>query len=428
MEDEMVKAKENLDLSRVGPGTPMGELMRRYWQPIAASADVNEREHTKMIKILGEELVLYRNRQGGIGLIGPRCAHRNSSLLYSVPEDNGLRCCYHGWVYDNTGQCIEQPNEPKNFSDKVKIPSYPVEEIGGLIFAYLGPEPAPLLPKWDVLAWDNVTRKISVAILPCNWLQCMENSLDPVHFEWLHRYYGTYQIALQNPEKSMSEWNSQTAQRGKRHVKLGFELTDYGIIKRRLLEGEDETEDHWRMGHPILFPNVLRVGLGDWHGLHYRVPMDDTHTLHIMCDLVLAKPGEKATEQKVVPATYWPLYDKDNKLIQVFDGPFEPYHVVAQDQVAWIAQGDISDRTTETLGATDLGIVWYRNLLKDQMSVVAQRGEPMNTHRDPSKNECIVLPAELSRYPGDGANEQGGPFKDFVPRRPDYEMLLKQDR
>lgn len=420
----MVKTAENLDLSCVGRGTPMGELMRRYWHPIAASADVNDRQHSKLIKILGEELVLFRNRRGGIGLVGPRCAHRNASLLYSVPEDNGLRCCYHGWLYDQTGQCLEQPNEAKSFAKKVKIPSYPVEEIGGLIFAYLGPLPAPLLPRWDVLAWGNVTRKISAVVLPCNWLQCMENSLDPVHFEWLHRYYGTYQIMLKNPDSVLSDWDLSTQQRGKHHVKLGFELTDYGIIKRRLLEGENESEDHWRMGHPILFPNVLRVGMGNWHGLHYRVPMDDTHTLHIMCDLEIAKPDEDLPTQNVVPVTHWPLYDKNDNLIQVLEGEFEPYHVVAQDQVAWIAQGPISDRTTETLGVTDAGIVWYRQILQQQMDKVARGQEPMNVHRDPKKNQCIVLPAELSRYPGDAENETGGPFKDYTPPRPDCEMTL----
>lgn len=420
----MLSPELNAELTNVGPGTPMGALMRRYWQPIAASAEITHRDPTKLIRILGEELVLYRDRKGTVGLIGPRCAHRNANLLYSVPEQNGLRCCYHGWLYDKTGRCIEQPNEPRDFSSKIRIPAYPVEELGGLVFAYLGPEPVPLLPKWDVLGWENVTRKISYAILPCNWLQCMENSLDPVHFEWLHRYYGTYEIMRRNPERKLEDWDTQTFQRGKHHMKLGFELTEYGIIKRRLLEGEDESEDHWRLGHPILFPNVLRVGLNDWHGLHYRVPIDDTHTLHIMCDLQLPKPGVTVEPQEVVPAVHWPLVDESGRLNMIFDGPFEPYHVVAQDQVAWIAQGEISDRTNEKLGATDIGITWYRKLLRQQMDLVAKGGEPMNVHRDVGKNDCIILPAELSRYPGDAEGETGGPFKGFVPRRPDYEKTL----
>jgi 5,5'-dehydrodivanillate O-demethylase len=420
----MLSAKDNDALTRVGRGTPMGELMRRYWQPIAASGQVSAREPTKLVRILGEDLILYRDRKGGVGLIGPRCAHRNANLLYAVPEENGLRCCYHGWLYDQTGQCIEMPGEPRDFSSKVKIPSYPVQELGGLIFAYLGPAPAPLLPRWDVLAWGNAMRKISIAVLPCNWLQCMENSLDPVHFEWLHRYYGTYELLRTDAHRELSEWDSQTAKRGKHHVKLGFELTEYGVIKRRLLEGEDERADHWRLGHPILFPNVLRVGLKSWHGLHYRVPVDDETTLHILCDITLPAPGEVCETQDPAPYKVWPLYDENNRLIHAFDGPFEPYHVVAQDQVAWIAQGTISDRSTEVLGATDAGIIWYRDLLKNQISRVASGEEPMNVLRDPSKNECIVLPAEYSRYPEDPMDVTGGPFKSYTPRRPDLERIL----
>lgn len=420
----MLTPEQNAELTQVGPGTPMGALMRRYWQPIGASAEVTDRQPTKLVRILGEDLVLYRDRKGSLGLIGPRCAHRGTSMFYAVPDECGLRCCYHGWLYDKTGQCIEQPNEPRSFADKIRIPSYPVQELGGLVFAYLGPDPAPLLPNWDVLAWENVTRKISSVVLPCNWLQCMENSMDPVHFEWLHRHFGTFEILRQDPKRKLNEWEGVSGQRGKHHTKLGFELTEYGVIKRRLLAGEQESEDHWRVGHPILFPNVLRVGMGEWHGLHYRVPIDDFQTLHIMCDLDVPKAGEKVERQDVVPAMHWPLYDEAGRVQMVFDGPHEPYHVVAQDQVAWIAQGAVSDRSAETLGATDIGITWYRRLLKQQIDLVASGMEPMNVIRDPAKNNCIVLPVESTRYPGDADDEVGGPFKDYVAGPPTFEKIL----
>ena len=419
----MLTKEANEDLSRVGPGTPMGALMRRFWQPIAGSAEVSEREPTKAIRILGEDLVLYRDRSGKLGLIGPRCAHRNANLLYAVPECNGLRCCYHGWLYDETGLCIEQPSEPRPFRNPVKIPAYPVQELGGLVFAYLGPDSVPELPRWDVLAWENVSRRISVAILPCNWLQCMENSLDPVHFEWLHRYYGTYEIVRQNPVSELSDWHLSTGQRGKHHLKLGFERTDYGIIKRRMVEGETEMDDHWRLGHPILFPNVLRVGMYNWHGLHYRVPVDDVTTLHIMLDVDLPEPGAEAPKQNSVPVKHWPVIGEDGKIIQIFDGPFEPYHVVAQDQVAWIAQGPISDRKTENLGATDAGIVYYRKLLKEQLELVAKGSKP-TIGRYSAPTDCFTLPCENVRYPGDAKGETGGPFKDYVAPKPTVEIPL----
>ena len=411
-------ATQNDKLSRVGPGTPMGELMRRYWQPVCASGEITERQPSKAIRVLGEDLVLYRSPGGSLGLIGPRCAHRNMSMLYAIPESNGIRCAYHGWLYDATGQCIEQPSEPrsKEYSKRIRLPGYPVQELGGLVFAYLGPSPAPLLPRWDVLAWENVTRKVTFSVLPCNWLQCMENSMDPVHFQWLHRYYGTWEMERQDPSRKMDRWNAITGNRGKEHLKIGFELTSYGVIKRRLLEGDTEANDHWRIGHPILFPNVLRVGAPDTHGLHYRVPIDDEHTLHIMCDLRLPDYGTSAEPQDVVPFEAIPVFDETGRVLG--------NDVVPQDQVAWIGQGTISDRSTEHLGATDAGIVWYRRLLDQQMDLVKGGGEPMNVHRDPAKNECIVLPQEFARYPGDPKGQSGGPFKDYVPGKPDLEISL----
>ena len=141
----MLTTEENERLTRVGPGTPMGELMRRYWQPIAAAAELDENP-VKQVKLLGESLVLYRNLRGGLGLIGDTCPHRSVSMLYGIPENEGLRCPYHGWMFDCVGQCVEMPAEApgSTFPSRVKIEGYPVEELAGLVFAYLGPAPAPL--------------------------------------------------------------------------------------------------------------------------------------------------------------------------------------------------------------------------------------------------------------------------------------------
>jgi len=151
--DVMLSAQENERLTRVGPGTPMGELMRRYWHPVAAAAELDTHP-VKPVKILGESLVLYRDLQGRLGLISDTCPHRRISLEYGITEMEGLRCPYHGWMFDQTGQCIDMPAEPADstFPCRVKIAGYPVEELGGLIFAYLGPEPGPLVPRWDLFA------------------------------------------------------------------------------------------------------------------------------------------------------------------------------------------------------------------------------------------------------------------------------------
>src|SRR5271154_4217502 len=139
----MLTAEENVRLTRVGPGTPMGELMRRYWHPIAALAEMKS-AWTKRVRLLGEDLVLFRDRSGTFGLIEDLCPHRRASLAYGIPAIDGIRCPYHGWKFDATGACIEQPNEPEDssFKDKVTTTAYPVGELGGLLWAYLGPLPA----------------------------------------------------------------------------------------------------------------------------------------------------------------------------------------------------------------------------------------------------------------------------------------------
>jgi 5,5'-dehydrodivanillate O-demethylase len=178
----MLSREENELLTQVGRGTPMGQLLRRYWYPIAASSELIERP-TKAVRILGEDLVLYRDKQGRPGLIAPQCAHRRMSMLLGIPENDGLRCPYHGWLYGSDGKCLEQPYEcaedpDSAFKDRIRLTAYPAKELGGLVFAYLGPEPAPLLPRWDLLVRDGVLRDIGAAVIPCNWLQIMENALS----------------------------------------------------------------------------------------------------------------------------------------------------------------------------------------------------------------------------------------------------------
>ena len=144
----MLTREANERLTRVGPGTPMGKLLRRYWHPVATVARTRRRAGPA-VTLLGENLALFRCDSGELGLVAQRCPHRGASLAYGIPEDDGLRCPYHGWKFDGGGQCLEQPAEPADstFKDRVQIPAYPVQELGGLIWAYLGPEPAPLLPR-----------------------------------------------------------------------------------------------------------------------------------------------------------------------------------------------------------------------------------------------------------------------------------------
>lgn len=403
----MLTQEQNEKLTQVGKGTPMGELMRRYWHPIAGSAQLTADNPTKEVRLLGEDLVLYRDSKGVVGCIEPSCAHRKASLAYGIPEENGIRCAYHGWIFNEHGQCVDQPSEPEGskFKDKVRLKAYPTEELGGLVFVYMGPLPAPALPKWDVLSWEGHKDNWSV-MLPCNWLQCQENSLDPLHFQWLHRYWGGWQMNRMKSPDERDAWNSVMGARGADHKKIGFEITDYGVVKRRLVGDEQESDDHWAIGHPILFPNILRVS----HGLEIRVPVDDTHTLHVITNY--RQYNEDEAPQAQVPFDERPLFDENGRIVRDY--------VAAQDQVAWVIQGPVMDRTSERLGVTDVGLIMFRRMLDEQMDVVADGGTPMNVYEeDPG---TIVLPCEYYMYPG--YEEIGGPFRGNTPRTPDVEASL----
>jgi len=389
----MLTAQENERLTRVGSGTPMGELLRRYWQPIAATSELDNNP-VKEVKLLGESLVLYRDRSGQLGLIGDTCPHRRISLLYGIPETDGLRCPYHGWMFDQTGQCIEMPAEPADstFPCRVKIAAYPVHELAGLIFAYLGPEPIPLLPRWDLFVWDNVLRDTGSAVIPCNWLQIMENSLDPVHVEWLHGRFSDYVLERQGRSDLKRQFYraGQVGGNGA-HQKIGFDAFDYGIIKRRVVTGGSEQAPEWRIGHPILFPNILRVG----SNFQYRVPVDDEHTLHVWYTAYPQPPDIEVPNQETILHYEVPLpFDERGRVDwSKLDNNS------GQDIVAWVTQGAITDRSREKLGESDKGIIMYRRMLQQQLAIVERGGEPMNVFRDPAHNKRIDLPWEGQEDP-----------------------------
>jgi len=384
----MLSVQENDALTRVGKGTPMGELMRRYWHPIAAAGELEERP-TKQIRLLGEDLVLYKDRSGTIGLIDRLCAHRRVDLSYGIPEENGLRCMYHGWMYDETGQCIEQPFEETvhpdgRFKDKVKIAGYPVKVAAGLVFAYLGPQPTPELPMWEPLTWDNAVRDIAVSHLDCNWLQCQENSLDPVHVEWMHVYFGRY-------SQEGNNWSGPSALLElPGHQKIGFDEFEYGIVKRRVFEGYSEEDDDWKHGHPVFFPNILMVGSEVSVTFQWRVPIDDEHTLHVSLYTWRGAPGAVTPTQDIVPYRETALKDEQGRWIVDL--------VFNQDFMAWATQGPIAKRNLEKLGQSDMGIIMFRKQLRRELNIVADGGEPMNVFRDANKASCLVAPLEQVKF------------------------------
>jgi len=379
----MLTKEQNQRFTQVGPGTPMGNLYRRYWMPFATAAQLHEHP-TRAISLLGEHLIAYRDRSGNYGLIQEYCPHRNVNLLWGIPEAEGLRCPYHGWLFDNAGNCLEQPAEAPDstFKDRVQIQSYPVEELGGMLWAWMGPEPRPMVPHWEALVKEGV-RDIGWAVLPCNWLQIMENSLDPVHVEWLHRYFSNYVLErLGQEHDDPSFWRAHALV--KPHEKIGFDVFQHGIVKRRVLKGDDENHANWRIGHVICFPNMLRQD-------QIRVPMDDTHTLYWWYNVHRKRPEDADQRPEEIPIYKVPLPGVDREGLPIWD-------IVdnnsGQDNFAWASQGPVTPRWTEHLGESDKGIILYRRLLSRQMRIVEDGGDPMNTFRDPAGNVSIHVPHE----------------------------------
>ncbi len=382
----MVTAEENMLLTQVGAGTPGGELLRRYWYPIAAVAELDENP-VKAVKLLGESLVLYRDRSGTLGLIDSLCAHRRVNLALGVPEEQGLRCPYHGWRFGETGQCLEQPAEKRPYADKVKIKAYPVRVACGAVFAYLGPLPAPELPMWDLMRAENVLHEIAFATLPCNWFQSIENAVDQDHLDWLHVAFSDYVLERQGrPDLKKRFWRpgefKGEGDRGRLKEML-YERNSLGILRRAIYG--DRTKDHpdYRIGIQVVFPNFARAV----NDLQIRVPVDDTHFTYFLIRAHWLKPGDQAQQDKV-PYFHIPIpMDSEGKISW---GDLDAH--ATQDMAAWVGQGPIADRTKERLGESDRGIRLLRQMFIEQARIVAQGGDPMNFYRDPEVANNLQIP------------------------------------
>ena len=361
----MLTAEENAYLTRVGPGTPAGELLRRYWHPVAIAADLTQESPTKFVRILGEDLVLFVTPEGDAGLLNDRCAHRGASLSYGRVEARGIACAYHGWLYDTKGNCLETPAEPagSSFCLTVKQKAYPVQKLAGLYWAYLGPQPAPMIPKYDVWARTDGWHWLrALPQLDCNWLQAMENSVDTAHLHVLHQELVTDGFTVESTTRGTID----------NLVKYEMEEFEHGILKRRYFR-DGKVEEH-----PLLFPTILRQA----NRTQIRAPIDDTHTwivyVHFVPDTADARPNKDE-----VPVHYRKPFKNPLGARHPFT-KFRMDEVDAQDFMAWETQGPILDRTRERLAGSDRGVVMYREMLKREIEKVQRGLEPMNVFRDPN--------------------------------------------
>jgi phenylpropionate dioxygenase-like ring-hydroxylating dioxygenase large terminal subunit len=353
------------ELTRVGRGTPMGELLRRYWHPVGLAADACATP--KMVRVLGEDLVLFRDRAGRPGLVYPRCAHRGASLFYGKTEDRGIRCCYHGWLFDVEGKCVEQPCSGRAGTgasgSPVRQPSYPLVERYGLIFAYLGPpERKPLLPRYNLLeelaegefleADDSSIGSGGPAIVPCNWLQHFENVMDPFHVPVLHGLFSGTQFT--DRMNVVPEVRFEHCPHGVRSVQLRTLAS--GQVQRRVTEA--------------VLPTIRAVANpraeddGPCSLLGWVLPLDDT-SFRIYSAGRVRQAGALGAIRSRFNGKLWSELTEEEH--QLFPGDYE----------AQVSQGAITLHSEEHLVSSDRGVVMLRTLLERQVKAVAAGGDPI---------------------------------------------------
>ena len=365
----MLTREENEMITRVGPGTPAGELLRRYWFPVGVASELTAESPTQIVRILGETLVLFRDKKGNVGLLNDRCSHRGASLCYGRVEERGIACPYHGWLYDTKGNCLETPAEPaeSKFHLTVKQKSYPVQKLVGLYWAYLGPQPLPLIPNFDVWFRKDGHRKIFIQPqLDCNWFQAMENSMDPAHLQILHQDTANRGRPIQDSTRGLTDDVQE----------FDFYEVSYGLMKRRTYKNGMIDE------HPVIFPNILRQGnVGQ-----IRVPMDDTHTKVYFVRFFPAENGE-IVENDEPPVEYIKPYKNPPDALHPYT-KFRMDMVQAQDHMAWETQGPIADRTTERLTSSDRGVILLREVMFRELKKV-QAGSRSHGHRSRCGEQSI---------------------------------------
>ena len=370
----MFSIEENRRLTQVGAGTPAGEMLRRYWWPVAFADEVRG-PRPKLVKLLGEDFVVFRDGAGHLGMLESQCAHRRTSLKYGRVEKDGIRCCYHGWKFDRTGRCLETPPEEEGstLKDRVSMAAYPVEEAGGLVFAYIGPRPAPLLPRYDMFVHAAGTRYVWGFTDHCNWLQSAENAADGTHLHWLHA--GPYPFyAAKRPQ-------------------IDIHRRAYGFDYVSRVEGipaEKYTS--------LVFPACNRFAsgraeqaMGARQNMLFRTPADDTHSLNFFITIYpsLEKTLIAKTETPPEMAHRGPWIPTEPGVYQPGDEQWWGVESIMQDRMALEGQGEVFDRSRENLAASDRGVAAYRQMLREAIDAVAEGRDPPGVIRDAANNGTI---------------------------------------
>jgi phthalate 4,5-dioxygenase oxygenase subunit len=390
----MLSRDENEILTRVGASTPMGELMRRYWIPALLSEEIPVPDCPPVrVRLLGEDLVAFRDSQGMVGLLGEHCAHRGTSLFFGRNEECGLRCVYHGWKYDVDGNVLDTPAEPatSDFKKKLRHVAYPCKEVASMIFTYMGPaEKQPLIPgyEWFTLAEEQVCPVKSY--LECNYLQGIEGDFDSSHTSFLHNN------------------NIKNAERLKRDgaPTLDAEETSYGM--RAISIRTVGTGQIYVRTSPYMMPSfsivpgppTAKFEEDDIRGFRFWVPIDDQTTWLYILNL-RKRPftdEERKSLRSWIGADYRRIRNLGNNYLQnrelqrtaSYTG-IEAFNPAEQDGCATESMGTIWDRSKEHLGYSDKTIIAFRKMLLRAVSDLAEGKEPPHIIRDPQHNDFSKL-------------------------------------
>jgi phthalate 4,5-dioxygenase oxygenase subunit len=418
----MLSAADNELLTRVGRGTPMGNLLRRYWMPFLIASDVERDGKPERVRLLGEDLLAFRDTNGNVGLIAERCPHRRASLYFGRNEKCGLRCIYHGWKFDVAGACVDQPSEPdaSSFKDKIHITSYPCVERGGFVWTYMGPQPVPALPNFEWLDLPESHYVASMRVQFSNWVQALEGEFDQSHVSYLH--------SKLNVEDEDARSMVERIRAADRHPIFDVVPMPYGtcIAAGRTAPGGHR---YWRVTQHLM-PAFAQTGIyGPDPQRPWRawVPMDDEHvvvlgvTYHPLRALTDDERRHEETRSSVSNISphmrepvsskafgrYRPLasiendffQDRDMQRTQTYSGIAEFW---AQDASVQVSMGPICDRTEEHLGTSDMAIIAVRKRLITAAKELRDHGMVPAEIADPdcyqTRSDAVILGADESWF------------------------------
>ncbi len=386
--------EENALLTQTGPGTPAGMLLRSYWQPVALADELPEGGAPLPVRIMSEDLVLFRDESGQPGLLGIHCAHRGADLSYGRLEDGGLRCIYHGWLYDRTGRCLEQPGEPagSTFHERIRQTAYPCVELGGVILTYMGPGEPPELPNYEFLHAPPERRFASKSVRECNYAQGNEGNIDPEHLGLLH--WSTL----------MHETSSAVYHRKGPRCTIEVEDTDFGVrLYTKVPFAPDRNYvkiTNFIMPDLSAFEGSSIDGL-DGYGVNWHVPIDDeshwVYTLHFDRRSSLVEQAARRLAGSGRQRTKANRYLQNREEMRSINYAGLGMAFGEQDACVIEGAGAIQDRTKEHLATTDRAIVAARRMLLQAIrDVQAGRPAPRVAH-DPtsSRGNIVVMREEI---------------------------------